>query len=78
MGASWAPPGWFWTNDSRLIWRERFAWLPCRSSESNQRIWLKKHWYGYRWIDGPAGEDPIKSERWLTEEEYVWYQLTSE
>ena len=79
MGVTWTPPGWSWNvNDSRFKWAQRFALSPKRSSESGQCIWLKNAWYGYRWIDGPAGEPPLKDERWLTEEEYVWYQLTSE
>jgi len=77
MGSTWTPPGWHWINDTRYKWRERFAWLPYWSSESTKLIWLKKFWYGVRWIEGPAGEDPLKMEQWLTEEEYMWQALQS-
>ena len=77
MAASWAPPGWTWNlTDSRFKWSQQFAWLPHRSSESNQLIWLKNFWYGCRWVDGPAGEEPLKIERWLTDEEYMWHKLS--
>lgn len=59
-------------------WIYRFVWWPKRSEESGRRIWFKKAWYGYRLVWGPAGEDPVRIERWLTDEEYVWYQLTGE
>lgn len=79
VGATWTAPWLFkYHSNDTLKWRQQFAWWPVRSSQSNQRIWLKKCWYGYRFIYGPAGEEPIKAERWLTEEEYIWYQLTSE
>jgi len=77
MAATWTPP-WFQRYlDSRFAWRLRFAWLPYRSSESNQLIWLKQFYYGQRLIDGPAGESPVKLEKWLTEEEYTWFALTN-
>ena len=68
---------WF-RNDSGYVWRERYVWWPKRSGESNQRIWLTKAWYGHRYIYGLAGESPIRVEQWLTDEEYIWYQLTSQ
>lgn len=75
MAATWIP---LWLQrymDSKFTWRLRFAWWPVYSEESKQRIWLKSAMYGWRWVDGPAGEEPIKIERWLTEQEYVWYKL---
>ena len=63
-------------SDGTFIWTQKFAWWPRRSSESNQRIWLTKAWYGYRYIYGLAGEDPVKAERWLTEKEYMIWSLS--
>ena len=77
MAASWFPPWMEKYLDSRFKWKERFVWWPVYSYESKRRIWLTKAWYGYRWVDGPAGEDPAKVERWLTDEEYVWFQMTN-
>lgn len=78
MASFWSPPGWTWNvNDTRFKWSQRFAWLPKKSKESGKRIWLTTAWYGYRWIDGPAGEEPLKNEQWLTDDEYMWLQLTN-
>ena len=63
-------------SDSKFTWCERFAWFPHRSHKSGQRIWFKKAWYGYRLIHGPAGEEPVRAERWLTEQEYFIQCLT--
>ena len=77
MAATWLPPWLSRYLNNDFAWRLRFAWLPVRSHESNQRIWLKRAWYGSRLIDGPAGEGPLRAERWLTQEEYTWYQLNN-
>lgn len=77
MAATWYPPWMHKYLDSKYTWSFRFIWWPRYSYESKQRIWLKRAWYGYRLIDGPAGEEPVKDERWLTDEEYIWFQLTN-
>lgn len=56
-------------------WTQRFAWLPKRT-ESGQRIWLKRYWYGTRLVFGIAGETPVRLETRFTEEEYMWHKLT--
>ena len=77
MGASFNGfPNW-WNNNSEWVWENQFIWRPRSSYISNSRIWLTKAWYGYRYVYGPAGEDPVKLEQWLTDEEYMWHQLTS-
>lgn len=76
MGSGWSPPPYFFSRDSEVTWVQRFAWWPKTSQVSENRIWLTKAWYGYRYVYGPAGEDPVKIEQWLTDEEYMWYQLT--
>ena len=77
MAATWHH--WFGMikRDSELKWYLKFAWLPKRSKQSGQRIWFKKAWYGTRLIWGLAGEDPVREEQWLTEDEYTWYCLTN-
>lgn len=77
MASTW--PGWLhkYFSDNVFKWRERFVWWPVYSHVSEQRIWLKKAWYGYRLAYGPAGEEPVKIERWMTAEEYMWHQLLS-
>ena len=65
-------------SDGTFIWTQKFVWWPQHSFKSNQRIWLTKAWYGWRWIDGPAGESPVKVEKWLTEEEYMWQCLSGQ
>lgn len=82
MGASfnnWASSDWLanYIKHSRFTWQQRFIWLPKRSHVSKQRIWLKRAWYGTKYVNGPAGEHNVKLERWLTNEEYMWNQLTS-
>ena len=57
-------------SDGTFIWTQKFVWWPQHSFKSNQRIWLTKARYGYRLVYGPAGEEPVKIERWLTEQEY--------
>ena len=77
MGTDYSGSWFYFKDDSKYVWRERYVWWPKRSVESNRRIWLTKAWYGYRFIHGPAGESPVKLEKWLSDEEYIWYQLTS-
>ena len=75
MAATWLPTWLERYVGTKFIWRERFVWWPVYSHESKQRIWLKKAWYGSRLVEGPAGEEPVKVERWLTDDEYIWYHL---
>lgn len=80
MGASSDKWSWLadYINQSSFTWQERFAWWPKQSHKSNQRIWLKRAWYGIKYVYGPEGlAGPVKLERWLTDEEYMWEQLTS-
>jgi hypothetical protein len=77
MASTWLP---LWLEryiGTKFKWQERFAWWPVYSHESKKRIWFKKAWYGHRWVEGPAGEEPVKIERWLTADEYSWYCLTN-
>lgn len=76
MAATWLPPWLSRYMESKFKWRLRFVWWPVYSEVSKQRIWLTNAWYGWRWVEGPAGEEPVKLERWMTDEEYTWYQLT--
>lgn len=79
MASSWHPPGWTWNlTENRFKWSKQYTWFPKKSAETGQCIWLTTAWYGYRWIDGPAGEEPLKVERWLTDEEYMWLQLSGQ
>ena len=75
MAATWLPPWMSRYLNNNFTWRLVFVLWPVRSYESNQLIWFKRAWHGTRSIDGPAGESPLKAERWLTQEEYVWYNL---
>lgn len=61
----------------RMTWTQRYTWWP-RQTESGKRIWLTKAWYGTRLVYGPAGEDPVRLEQWMTDEEYMWYRLTEQ
>lgn len=76
--AAWLPPWWRFDygDESEFKWAERFAWLPYWSAESGKLIWLKKYWYGWRWITGPG--EPVKIERWLTQDEYTWLCLSNQ
>ena len=47
--------------------------LASRCHNSNQLIWFKYGWCGYRIISGPG--DPVIIKKWLTEQEYVMYLL---
>ena len=72
----WLPPWLARYVGTEFKWQQRFVWWPVRSYESNQLIWLKKAQYGWRWVEGPAGEEPVKLERWMTKKEYLWHCLT--
>ena len=65
----------WWSSDSKWLWQERFIWWPRNSHVSDKTIWLTKAWYGYRHVYGPAGENPVKLEKWMTGEEYVLHLL---
>ena len=77
MAATWYPPWMHKYLNSKYAWSLRFAWIPCRSTESGKIIWLKLYQYGVRLIEGPAGEDPLKLEMRLTPTEYTWFQLAN-
>lgn len=73
---SWVDASW-WTPNNRFTWQQRYVWWPKESYESKKRIWLKRAWYGTKYVNGPAGQLAVKLERWLTDEEYMWNQLTN-
>ena len=87
VGGLAAPPGWEWQKleiTQRIYdgcdcypWMKTFAFLPRRTI-SGKIIWLKQYHYGYRLIEGPAGEDPVKLEMRLTPTEYTWFQLANQ
>ena len=77
MAAIWYPPWMHKYFNGRYTWSLRFAWLPCRNTESGEIMWLKQYHYGYRLIEGPAGEDPLKLEQRLTGAQYTWFQLAN-
>lgn len=77
MASTWTPPWLSRYMNSKYKWRGQFAWIPCRSTESGELIWLKQFQYGWRWIDGPAGEEPVKLEMRLTPAEYTWFQMAN-
>lgn len=68
-------PNWFTSDlsDQRLKWRRKFFLLPKRSDQSGKYIWLRKGWYGYRWITGPG--EPIRLEYWMSDKEYMWFRI---
>jgi len=56
-----------------IEWKQRYAWLPVRSSWSKKRIWLKTYWTGQIYFDA-MGRPPIKARYWqliYTENEYL-------
>ena len=77
MAAVWIPPYWLEHWNRKYSWRLRFAWIPCRNSETGEIMWLKRYYYGWRIVDGPAGERPVKLELRLTGAQYTWFQLTN-
>lgn len=76
MGASYISP-WqdFWQdqNDKDYVWILKFIFLP-RKTEYNKWAWLRKVYHGTRIVYGPG--TPVILEKWLTPEEFTWYQLT--
>ena len=76
MGSSYSGLIDIFSRSKELKWTQRFAWWPCKSDKSGKRIWLTKYWYGTRLVWGIAGESPVRVEHWLTDEEFVWYNLT--
>ena len=60
-----------------IEWKQRYAWLPVRSSWSKKRIWLKTYWTGQIYFDA-MGRPPIKARYWqliYTENEYLMMLL---
>ncbi len=56
-----------------IVWKQRYAWLPVRSSWSKKLIWLKKYWVGDIYHDA-MGRPPIKQTSWkliYTEHEHL-------
>lgn len=73
MKVVWIPDIDSWWNFDRSTWDRQFALWPVRSHDSNQLIWFKYAWRGYRMISGPG--DPVIIKKWLTEQEYLMYLL---
>ena len=66
-------------NDGRFgewTWALKFAWLPARM-DSGVSVWWKEYYHGVRYIDGPAGEEPVTVHQYMTSEEFMWHQLTA-
>lgn len=59
--------------NDRAFWDLKFAWLPCRSHESNKIIWLKKAYLGSRSYSGPGSS--VVEYRWYTKEEFIMSRL---
>lgn len=77
MASTWLPPWISRYMNSRYSWSLRFAWIPCRNTESGEIMWLAQYHYGHRLIEGPAGEEPLKLEMRLTGVQYTWFQLAN-
>lgn len=75
MGASFTGFRNWWTIDSDWHWQQQYIILPRRSTSSGKLLWCQRVWHGYRYVLGPAGEEPAKLEKWLTDEEYMWHRL---
>lgn len=57
-------------------WALKFAWLPAKM-DSGVSAWWKEYYHGVRYIYGPAGEEPVTVHQYMTPEEFIWYQLTT-
>jgi len=57
-------------------WVTKFAWLPAKMDSGVSVLW-KGYYHGVRFIYGPAGEDPVVLNQYMTDEEFIWYNLTS-
>lgn len=57
----------FW--DRKLQTDLKFVWLPKKSDNSGNRIWLKKAYRFRRVITGPG--EPVIEDRWLTTDEAI-------
>jgi len=56
-----------------IEWKQRYAWLPVRSSWGNKSIWFKTYWEGNIYYDA-MGRPPLKQTSWklvYTENEYL-------
>ena len=76
MGTGYVSP-WqdFWTQYNGWSWRPEFAFIP-RKTENNKWAWLRKVYHGTRIVYGPG--TPVILEKWMTPEEFTWFQLTAE
>lgn len=76
MGTGYTGTTWqsFWVDqDRQYTWTLEFAFIP-RKTESNKWVWFRKVYCGTRIIHGPG--TPVILEKWMTPEEFTWYQLT--
>ena len=76
MATGWTSPWQYWwkdQNDKHYAWTLKFALLP-RKTLYNKWVWLSKVYRGVRIIHGPG--TPVILEKWLTPEEFTWFQLT--
>ena len=76
MCAGWWIPSFNDYRDQRLNWRRKFFLLPKRCERSNQVIWLRKGWHGWRWVTGPG--EPIAVDHWMSDKEYMWFRISGE
>ena len=73
MGTGYRTP---WTEvwiDGDWHWALVFVWWPTRTDNGNL-VWLKQVYHGMRGISGPG--TPVYLHKWMTPEEFTWFQLT--
>ena len=73
MGTGYRSP---WTEvwiDGDWHWALIFVWWSTRT-ENGKLVWLKQVYHGMRGISGPG--TPVYIHKWMTPEEFTWFQLT--
>ncbi len=73
MGTGYSTP---WNDawmDGEWRWALVFMWWPTRTDNGNL-VWLTKAYHGMRGISGPGTPDYLH--KWMTPEEFTWFQLT--
>ena len=67
-------------SEPTIIWRQRYAWWPVRSSWSKKLLWLTTYWEASIYFD-VMGRPPIKGSNWnlyYSKQEYLLYLLRKE
>jgi hypothetical protein len=59
----------------RFVWQRKIAWLPHRSDQSQEIIWLRWAWQGRRIHMATLERKAHTQTLWLSDKEFSWSKL---